>query len=85
MRSMLSFNNGKPIAHGIDKRGNKVLTINITPEQETEDIDMSDFISSLEKLGDAAFDYVEMMKKYFKKNKTNKSIKEIILDAMEKE
>ncbi len=40
MRTMLSFDNGEPIAHGIDKRGNKVLTIHITPEQEKSDIEV---------------------------------------------
>ena len=35
---MLSFNRGRPIAHALDSKGNKVLTIHITPEQEKPDI-----------------------------------------------
>lgn len=39
---MLSFDHGKPIAHALDKRGNKVLTIYITPDKEKADIEVDD-------------------------------------------
>lgn len=40
MRSMLSFDRGKAIAHALDKKGNKILTIYITPEQKDPDIEV---------------------------------------------
>lgn len=44
-KKMLSLSRGEPIAHGLDKNGKKVLTINITPEQSEPDI-MADHIES---------------------------------------
>lgn len=40
MKSMLSFHRGNKIAHAIDKKGNKVLTIFITPDEENSDIEV---------------------------------------------
>lgn len=48
MRSMLSFDHGQAIAHGLDVHGNRVLTIHITPEQEKPDIE----VDSIEELID---------------------------------
>ena len=42
---MLSFERGDPIAHGLDKNGKKVLTINLTDEQSQPDI-MADHIEN---------------------------------------
>lgn len=38
VRKMLSFDRGTPIAHGLDKKGNKILTIHITEDQDEPDI-----------------------------------------------
>ena len=56
MRSMLSFHRGKPIAHALDKKGNNVLTIHITPEQEKPDIEV-DNIDEL--IDEEEFDHIK--------------------------
>ena len=44
-KKMLSFERGEPIAHGLDKNGKRVLTINLTDEQSEPDI-MADHIEN---------------------------------------
>lgn len=60
MRSMLSFDSGIPIAHCLDKRGNKILTIHITPEKEKPDIE----VDNIDELIDSAdFDFIRQSMK----------------------
>ena len=63
MRSMLSFDRGTEIAHGLDVHGNRVLTINITPEQEKPDIEAvrSDGSDGIDELIDEE-DFAHIMK-----------------------
>lgn len=42
MRTMLSFDKGTPIAHALDKRGNKLQTIFVTQEKDKPDIEVDD-------------------------------------------
>ena len=64
MRSMLSFDRGRPIAHALDKRGNKVLTIHITPEEKNSDIEVDNIDELIDK-----YDY-DIIKKSMKLSNT---------------
>jgi len=60
MRSMLSFDRGRPIAHALNKSGVKVLTIHITAEQAKPDIE----VDSVEELiGEDDFEFIKKVMK----------------------
>ncbi len=58
MRSMLSFDRGDAIAHGLDVHGNRVMTIHITPEEEQPDIEV-DNVDEL--ITEADFEHIKKL------------------------
>ncbi len=73
---------GKIISHKLDCSKDKYISDNIIGK-ETE-LDLTQFMNELEQLGDTAFDFGESVKRFFEKHKTEKVIRNIILNAMEK-
>lgn len=75
---------GRVIRHYLDTSQDKYIEASDFVE-ETKELDMSAVIEELTKLGDADFDFKESVKKYLKIKKVDQSIKNILLNAMEKE
>ena len=73
---------GRIISHKLDCSKDKYISDNILGK-ETE-LDLTQFMNELEQLGDTAFDFGESVKRFFEKHKTDKVIRNIILNAMEK-
>jgi DNA repair exonuclease SbcCD nuclease subunit len=79
----LILRTGKVLPYYLDTSKDKYLKI-ADDIIETEDFNMKEFITELEKLGDSALDFNEAMKQYFEKHKTDSSIRKVIIKAMEK-
>jgi len=73
---------GEVESYYLDTSKDKYLEIQNESNTETP-LDMKAFIQELEKLDSSSLDFKETIKEYFRKNKVKKSIRDIILQAME--
>ena len=79
----LLLESGVVVSHYLDISKDKHLD-EVTSAKMNEDLDLSDFMDELEKLGKTALDFKEAMKEFLSKGKTLSEVKQIILKAMEK-
>jgi len=78
----LLYEDGKIEAWKLDTTEDKYLEIQDTTGTEAT-LDMKGFIKELEKLDSGSLDFEGAIKEYFRKNKVDKRVEDIILKAME--
>ena len=78
----LLLESGEVIPHYLDISKDKYL--DTADDVEKPDLDITDFIDGLEKLGATALDFLDAMKIFLRRGKISDEAKEIILNAMEK-
>ena len=78
----LLLESGKVIPHFLDTSQDKYIE-GVNDATPVEDMDMSEFIEELKKLGETGLEFVTRVENFFKKNKTRKVVQKIIRKGME--
>ena len=79
----LLVESGEVIPHFLGTSKDKHLD-EVQSARIIEDLDLTDFMNELEKLGKTALDFKEAVKEFLVKGETSSKVKQIILKAMEK-
>jgi len=77
----LLLKTGEVILHYLDTSQDKYLIGK--EEEEKDDLDLNNFFKELEKLGDSSLDFKKAILRWILKNKSDKQVKEILIEAME--
>ena len=81
----LDLETGEVISHYLDTSEDKHLdAVDMALKEEKADLNMTDFMDELGKLGKSALDFKDAMKQFLHSGKTSPEAKQIILKAMEK-
>lgn len=78
----LLLESGKVVAHFLDISDDMHIE-GVDDSTPVEDMDMSEFIEELKKLGETGLEFVQRVERFFKKNKTRKVVRKIIREGME--
>ena len=79
----LLLESGEVVPHFLDISADKHLDAEDPCIAIPEEMDMSEFIEELKKLGETGLEFVQRVERFFKKNKTKKVEQEIIRKGME--
>ncbi len=78
----LLLNTGEIIKHSLDISKDKFLPFTNNISEEMSKLDMDAFVQELEGLDSVILDFEEAMIRFFRKNKVDKKVKDIILKAI---
>ena len=78
----LLLESGKVVPHFLDISADKYIE-GVDDSAPVEEMDMSEFIEELKKLGETGLEFVQRVERFFKKNKTKKVVQKIIRKGME--
>lgn len=78
----LLLESGRVEPHFLDISQDKYID-GVDNSAPVEEMDMSEFIAELKKLGETGLEFVERVERFFKKNKTRKAVQKIIRKGME--
>lgn len=77
------YSDGNIVSHYLDTSHDKYLDIVSDIIDEKNELDISEFVKGLEKLGDSALDFTQAIKEFVAKNEVDNNVKQILLSLVE--